>query len=259
MANIKVGIIGGTGLDHPKYLGKVKKIQADTFFGKPGSPIYSGYLEGLEVFHLARHGEEHTIPSTRVNYRANMLALKELGCSYIISTSTCGSLQEEICPGEFIVLDQFIDLTRQRATSIYDGSEAGEHRYTSMARPFSEELRDHLVEGAIVNGFTVHTKGTVITIEGPRFSTRAESNLYRSWKADVINMTTAPEAIIANELDIPFATIALCASYDSWRTETSSPTPPDIMEIINGNTGKLMVIITHALLKISQGESQQDN
>ena len=247
---MKVGIIGGTGLEYPEYLGKIKKIKAETPFGKPSSPLYTGSFDGVGVVHLARHGEDHTIPSTQVNFRANIFALKKLKCSYIISTSTCGSLQEEICPGEFIVLDQFIDLTKHRHNTIFEEFKPGEVRYTAMAEPFSEDLRDHLIEGAIVSGFTVHTKGTVITIEGPRFSTRAESNLYRSWKADVINMTTAPEVIIANELSIPYATIAICTEYDSWRTDTPSPTPSEIMEIITGNTDRLIRVLTHALKKL---------
>jgi 5'-methylthioadenosine phosphorylase len=251
---MKVGIIGGTGLEHPKYLGKAKKNIAETPFGKPSSPLYTGSFDGMEVVHLARHGEDHTIPSTQVNYRANIYALKERDCSFIIATSTCGSLQEEICPGEFIVLDQFIDLTKHRHDSIFEELKPGEVRYTPMAEPFSEDLRDHLIEGAILSGFTVHTKGTVITIEGPRFSTRAESNLYRSWKADVINMTTAPEVIVSNELRIPYATIAICTEYDSWRTDTLSPSPAEIMEIINGNTGKLIKVLTHALKKLNQVE-----
>ncbi|MBN2275607.1 MAG: MTAP family purine nucleoside phosphorylase [Bacteroidales bacterium] len=251
---IKVGIIGGTGLERPNYLDKVTKILTDTPFGKPSSALYTGSFNDVEVFHLARHGEEHTIPSTLVNHRANIYALKDLECSFIMATSTCGSLQEEICPGEFIVLDQFIALTKHRQNTVYEELKPGEVRYTPMAEPFSESLRDHLIEGAIISGFTVHTKGTVITIEGPRFSTRAESNLYRSWKADVINMTTAPEVIIANELDIPYATIAVCTEYDSWRTETLSPSPAEIMEVIAQNTEKLVKVITHALNKLDQGE-----
>jgi 5'-methylthioadenosine phosphorylase len=249
---MKIGIIGGTGLEHPTYLGKPKIILAETPFGKPSSPLYKGSCGGTEVIHLARHGEGHTIPSTQVNHRANIYALKEAGCSVIITTSTCGSLQEEICPGEFVVLDQFIDLTKHRPNTIFEEFKPGEIRYTPMGNPFSDDLRDYLIEGAIVNGFTVHTKGTAITIEGPRFSTRAESNLYRAWKADVINMTTAPEVIIANELCIPYATIVLCTEYDSWRTDSPAPTPSEIMEIITGNTARLLQVLTHALQKLNQ-------
>lgn len=250
----KVGIIGGTGLEYPRYLEKVEKVQTETPLGKPSSPLYIGILDGIEVVHIARHGEEHNIPSTKVNYAANIYALKKMDCSYIIATSTCGSLREEICPGEFIVLDQFIDFTKHRVDNIFEELKVGELRYTPMANPFSEDLRDHLIEGAIVNGITVHTKGTVITIEGRRFSTRAESNLYRSWKADVINMTTAPEVILSNELCIPFAAVALCIEYDSWRTDSENPSTSEIMELITNNTEKFNKILIHALKKISQPE-----
>jgi len=252
---IKVGIIGGTGLEYPNYLGKVKKITAETPFGKPSSPLYTGTVNGVEVFHLARHGDDHSIPSTRVNYRANVYALKEMGCSGILATSTCGSLQEEICPGEFIVLDQFIDLTKSMHASVFEKYKPGEVRYIPMAEPFSEDLRDFLVEGAIISGFTLHTKGTVISIEGPRFSTRAESNLYRSWRADVINMTTAPEVIAANELSIPYASIAICTEYDSWRTDTVSPAPSEVMQIITGNKDRLIEVLNQALKKL-KGEKE---
>lgn len=250
---MKVGIIGGTGLEDPGFLGKVKKLSAETPFGKPSSPLYAGSVDGVGVVYLARHGDKHSVPSTRVNYRANLRALKDQKCAFIIATATCGSLQEEICPGEMIVLDQFIDLTRQRQNSVYEDAGVRGVKYTPMAEPFSEDLRDHLIEGAIVSGFTVHTKGTVITIEGPRFSTRAESNLYRSWKADVINMTTAPEVILANELSIPYASIAICTGYDSWRTDTPAPGPSEIEEIIERNTGHLVKVILHALMKLKQG------
>jgi 5'-methylthioadenosine phosphorylase len=251
---IKVGIIGGSGLEYPKYLEKVKKIYTETPLGKASSPLYLGVLDGIEVVHLARHGEEHNIPSTKVNYGANIYALKKMDCSFIIATSTCGSLREEICPGEFIVLDQFIDFTKHRIESIFEEIKTGELRYTPMANPFSEDLRDHLIEGAILNGITVHTKGTVITIEGPRFSTRAESNLYRSWKADVINMSTAPEVILSNELCIPYAAISLCTEYDSWRIDSENPSPAEIMEMINLNAENFNKILIHALKKISQPE-----
>jgi 5'-methylthioadenosine phosphorylase len=246
----KVGIIGGTGLEYPNYLGKVKKVNVETPFGKPSSPLYNGSVNGVEVFHLARHGDDHSIPSTRVNYRANVYALKEQGCSVILATSTCGSLQEEICPGEFIVPDQFIDLTKGLHASIFEKYKPGEVRYIPMAEPFSEDLRHFLVEGAIISGFTLHTKGTVISIEGPRFSTRAESNLYRSWKADVINMTVAPEVIAANELSIPYAAIAVCTEFDSWRTDTAAPAPSEVMEIISGNKDRLIEVLNHALKRL---------
>ncbi len=243
----KVAIIGGTGLEHLKILSGAKTLKIKTTFGEPSSEPQTGRYNGLEIVHIARHGKDHSIPSSAVNFKANMSALKEAGCTHIISTTACGSLREEICPGEFIVYDQFIDFTRHHFTTIYEESRPGEFRYTPMAYPFSDELRDNLIEAAVTLGLTVHTKGTVITIDGPRFSTRAESQLYRSWGADIINMTTAPEAILANELCIPMAVIALCTDFDSWRTDIKPPSPEDIREIIDQNIEKLIELIKIAL------------
>jgi 5'-methylthioadenosine phosphorylase len=246
----KVAIIGGTGLEDLKFVKNQKETRVKTPYGDPSSDILTGKYNNLEIMHISRHGKDHSIPSTHVNYRANFYALKKLGCTHIFSTSACGSLQEEICPGELIVLDQFIDLTKQIITTISEKHRPGELKYTPMANPFSGELRDHLIEAAVLQGITIHTKGTVITIEGPRFSTRAESNLYRLWGADVINMCTAPEAILANEMSIPYAALALCTDYDSWRTDINPPTPDEILEILNNNTEKIVKLIKKALARL---------
>ncbi|MFO7655903.1 MAG: MTAP family purine nucleoside phosphorylase [Bacteroidales bacterium] len=246
----KIAIIGGTGLENFNLLKEAEKITMETPFGTPSSELQSGIYNGIGIVHLARHGKDHTIPSSRVNYRANMYALKKLGCTHILSTSACGSLREEICPGEFVVFDQFIDFSKLRISTFYEEDQPGEFRYTPMAAPFSDDLRDNLIEAAITLGLTVHTKGTVITIDGPRFSTRAESNLYKAWGADIVNMTTAPETILANELGIPIAVAALCTDYDSWRTDTVPPTTADIREIIESNSVKFLELIKIALTKI---------
>lgn len=243
----KVAIIGGTGLEQLNILSGTKNLKTKTPFGEPSSELQTGKYNGLEIVHIARHGKDHSIPSSTVNFKANLSAIKEAGCTHIISTTACGSLREEICPGEFVVYDQFIDFTRHRFTTIFQESLPGEFRYTPMAYPFSDELRDNLIEAAVTLGLTVHTKGTVITIDGPRFSTRAESQLYRMWGADIINMTTAPEAILANELAIPMAVIALCTDFDSWRTDIKPPSPEDIREIIDQNMGKLLELIKISL------------
>lgn len=243
----KVAIIGGTGLEQLNILSGTKVLKTKTPFGEPSSELHTGQFNGLEIVHIARHGRDHSIPSSAVNFKANLHALKETGCTHIISTTSCGSLREEICPGEFIVFDQFIDFTRHRFTTIFQESQPGEVRYTPMAYPFSDELRDNLIEAAVTLGLTVHTKGTVITIDGPRFSTRAESQLYRMWGADIINMTTAPEAILANELAIPMAVIALCTDFDSWRTDIKPPSPEDIRDTIDQNIGKLIELVKISL------------
>jgi 5'-methylthioadenosine phosphorylase len=249
---IKAAIIGGTGHEKPDYLEKVKEVSIDTPYGKPNSAIYSGIYNNMEVFHIARHGMSNSIPSYGINYKANFYILKELQCNYILATTTCGSLQEEVCPGEFMILDQFIDMTHNRLGSLFKKPDEGAMNHLPLINPFSEELRDHLIEAAIVNGITVHTKGTVICIDGPRYSSRAESNLYRSWGADIINMTTVPEVLLANELGIPFAELALCIEYDSWRLPDEDTLSVPITEIITSSRDKIITLLTYALQKIEE-------
>lgn len=244
----KVALIGGTGLEELKIFSGSKKIKIDTPYGNPSSEIETGTLNGFEVIHLARHGQGHTIPSSKVNFRANIHAIKQLGCTHILSTTACGSLREEICPGEFIVIDQFIDFTKHRPKSIYDELQE-EYKCTQMASPFSEDLMNIFIEAAILLKYTIHTKGTAITIDGPRYSTRAESNLYKNWGADIINMSTATEVILANELNIPIVAVGLCTGFDSWRTDIKSPTEEEKNEIVKMHSGKLIELIKTALNK----------
>jgi 5'-methylthioadenosine phosphorylase len=247
----RTAIIGGKGIGMPDYLDSVKELSVNTPFGIPDPVIYSGFFDGVEMIHLSRYGKE-AVPSSRINYRANLYALKQLDCSYILATSTCRSLQEEICPGEIIILDQFIDMTTQRLSGIYDDLKTLETGSLPMGDPFSEELRDHLVEAAIVLGITVHTKGIVLSIEGPRLSSRAESNLFRNWGADVINMVTTPEVILANELGIPYAALALCTGYDSWRVNDDLSGEKDGEAILVANREKMIRMLTYAVRKIEQ-------
>jgi len=244
----KIAIIGGRGLEKPEFLTCVKQLKADTPFGEPAPVVFEGTYDGLEVIYLARHGGGESPSPFRINYRANLYALKQLDCAYILASSTCRSLQEEIRPGEMIILDQFIDMTTQRLSGIYDDHHPGESVYRPLGEPFSDELRDHLVEAAIVQGITVHTKGIVLSIEGPRFSSRAESKLYRNWGADVINMYTAPEVILANELGIPYATLALCTAYDSWRHDDGQSALD--ASLIAENKANMVKMLTYAMKKI---------
>jgi 5'-methylthioadenosine phosphorylase len=249
---MKTAIIGGTGHALPDYLTDIKEISVETPFGIPNPVIYSGQYDGMDIFHLARNGKNRELPPAKINYRANMYALSKLGCSYVLATSTCGSLQEEICPGEVIIFDQFIDMTRQPVTGILEELNFKENNYISLAEPFSEELRDHLIESAIVQGITVHTKGIVISIDGQRSSSRAESNLYRSWKADAINMTTAPEVILARELGMAYAALSLCTGYDSWRISNLSYDPAEKLAIVGNNHHTIIRLLTYALKKIQE-------
>jgi 5'-methylthioadenosine phosphorylase len=234
---IKIGIIGGSGLDDPGLLKNVREISAATPFGEPSSPLTIGSLGGKEVVILARHGRRHTLPPTAVNYRANIQALKDAGCTAILATTACGSLREEIRRGDLVILDQFIDFTRFRKITFFESFAPGAEnaRHTPMADPFSESLRNHLISAAKRLAVRHHEKGTVVTIEGPRFSTRAESNMFRIWGADVINMSVAPEAALANEAGIPYAAVAMSTDYDCWKTDEPPVEWGEVLRIFEMN------------------------
>ena len=248
----KVGIIGGSGLDDPKILKDAKEVAAETLYGKPSSSLSVGRVEGVEVVILARHGRRHTIPPTQVNYRANIRALKEQGCTHILATTACGSLRQEIVRGDFVVLDQFIDFTRFRKITFFEKFEpgAGNAKHTPMADPFSEELRTKLIQSGTELGLRVHPKGTVVTIEGPRFSTRAESKMFRAWGADVINMSVAPEVILANEAGISYAAVAMSTDYDCWKTDEPPVDWPEILKVFNKNVENVKQILLKTIPKI---------
>ncbi len=219
----KFGIIGGSGLDDPKLLANYLEVEVDTPFGKPSSKLTTGQIGGHEVVLIARHGKDHSIMPTKVPFRANIWALKEQGCTHVLATTACGSLKEEIAPSDFVFLDQFVDFTKHRILTFYEDpafakATAGEKVvHTPMAEPFDKNLRAKLIEAARHLNLKFHEKGTMITIEGPRFSTKAESHLFRSWGIDVINMSTVPEVILANELGIPYQSIAMATDYDCWK------------------------------------------
>jgi 5'-methylthioadenosine phosphorylase len=233
----KIGIIGGSGLDDPQLLKECKEIDVDTPFGKPSSPLTIGKIKGVDVVILARHGRKHTHPPFKVNYRANIDALKSQQCTHILATTACGSLREEIKRGDLVIVDQFIDFTRFRPVTFFEefppGAENAKH--VAMADPYSEPLREKLIETAERLGLSYKKKGTVVTIEGNRFSTRAESNMFRIWGADVVNMSIAPETILANEAQIPYAAIAMSTDYDCWKTDEPPVDWPEILKVFNHN------------------------
>lgn len=248
----KIGIIGGSGLDDPQLMSDPNEVQVQTPYGAPSSPITSGKIQGTEVAIIARHGRKHTLPPFKVNYRANIHALKEQNCTHILATTACGSLREEIKRGDLVILDQFIDFTRFRSITFFDefaeGAENAKH--TPMADPFSEPLRQKLIHAAKTLGLPYHKSGTVVTIEGNRFSTRAESNMFRLWGADVINMSIAPEAILANEAGIPYAAIAMSTDYDCWKTDEPPVDWPEILKVFKTNVENVKKLILSVIPNI---------
>ncbi len=248
----KVAIIGGSGLEDPDILKSPETIKVDTPYGEPTSELTCGKIGNTNVAILSRHGKKHTIPPTQVNNRANIWALKELGCDFILATTACGSLREEIDRGHFVILDQFIDFTKHRKTTFFDEFKPGEMKHTPMADPFNTGLRNALIQSAEQLNLNFHKKGTVISIEGPRFSTRAESNMFRMWGADVINMSVAPEVILANEIEIPYAAIAMSTDYDCWKTDEEAVTWEQVLEIFNQNVHNVIDLLLTALKKIEK-------
>jgi len=250
MDGMKIGIIGGSGLDDPKLLKDYKEIEVETPFGKPSSFITCGKIDEVDVFILARHGKKHDIPPSQVNYRANIYALRQLGCKHIIATSAVGSLREEIQRGDLVVLDDFIDFTRHRKTTFFEKFDFGP-RHVSVVKPFSDVLREKIIESCRELDFKHHPTGTVITIEGPRFSSVAESKVFRSWNADVINMSIAPEAILAREAEVHYAAIAMATDYDCWKQDEEPVTWEQIVKIMEENSDKVKKVIMRTISKFS--------
>lgn len=241
---MKIAIIGGSGFENPEILKNPSEIEIETPFGKPSSTLKTGKIGGVEVVVLSRHGRDHSIPPSQVNNRANIWAIKESGCTHILATTACGSLREEIGRGDLVILDQFIDFTRHREVTFHDEFENGVLNHTPMANPFNNELREKLIQKAAELKLNYHPSGTVITIEGPRFSTRAESKMFRLWGADVINMSVAPECILANELKIAYAAIALSTDYDCWKTDEEPVTWEEVLKVFNQNVENVIQLIT---------------
>jgi len=251
MKTLKIGIIGGSGLENPEILENYQEIEVDTPFGKPSSKLIKGRLFGIDIVIISRHGKKHEIPPTHVNNRANIFALKYEGCKYIIATTAVGSLKEEIKRGDFIILDQFIDFTRHRDITFFDKFEFGA-MHTPMAKPFSENLRKKLIDVCEELGFPYHKRGTVITIEGPRFSTIAESNLFRQWGADIINMSIAPEVILTNEAEVPYAAVGMSTDYDCWKEDETPVSWEMIKQITKDNSERMKKLLMKLIESFSK-------
>ncbi len=248
-----IGIIGGSGLDDPELLKNPREITVSTPYGPPSSPLTCGEIDGVPVVILARHGKDHSIYPSGVNFRANIWALHAQGCSHVLATTAVGSLREEIAPGHIVFPDQFIDFTRKRELTFFDTSEV---IHTPMADPFCANLIGLLAEKATELDIPHHTGKTVITIEGPRFSTRAESHMFRAWGADVINMSTVPEVNLAREKKMHYAAIAMSTDYDCWREGEESVTWEMILETMCTNAAnvlKLLLAVIPAIADYDDG------
>ncbi len=228
-----LAILGGSGLYSMPGLENAKEHDLDTPFGKPSAPVVVGVLDGLPVAFLARHGIGHHLSPTEVNYRANIYALKSLGVERVISVSACGSLREDFAPGHIVIPDQLFDFTKGRKRSFFT---RGIVAHVDVSSPFCPDLSAQLFEATQATGAQVHRGGAFITIEGPRFSTRAESNTFRSWGMDIIGMTTSPEAFLAREAEMCYAVMAHVTDYDVWHVSEDPVSVEMVIKILNQNT-----------------------
>ena len=227
-----IGVIGGSGVQQIESLEGVRSETVHSPFGEPSAPFLRGELFGVEMLFLPRHGAGHVIPPSEIDYRANIDALKRAGATDIISISACGSLREDLAPGTFVVVDQFVDRTFARAKSFFG---RGLVAHASLAHPVCTRLADALEKAAREASIRVVRGGTYLAMEGPQFSTLAESELYRSWGCDVIGMTNMPEAKLAREAELCYATMAMVTDYDCWHPQHDKVTVDDIVRVMNEN------------------------
>ena len=244
MTRASVGVLGGSGLYDMAGLEDLEEVVLETPFGEPSGPFVVGELEGQAVAFLARHGRGHRLLPAEVNNRANVWGFKSLGVEYLISVSAVGSMKIDYRPTDVVVPDQLIDRTIHRPTTFFgDGLVA----HVSMARPISESLRQVLLEAARAAGARVHDGGVYLCIEGPQFSSRAESELYRSWGVDVIGMTNAPEAKLAREAELCYATLAMVTDYDCWHEEEGEVSVDAVLEVLRENAEMARDVIRRAV------------
>lgn len=244
---VKIGIIGGSGLEDPNILKDPNEVKVSTPYGDPSSALITGKINDVEVVILSRHGKKHSIMPTNVPNQANIHALKEQGCTHIIVTTACGSLREEIKPGDFVFIDQFIDRTTKRKSTFYEKDHVA---HIPLAEPFCSDLRNLLGKIADELGLSNHKKGTIITIEGPRFSTKAESILFRQWNADVINMSTVPEVVLAREAGVCYASVAMSTDYDVWHDTEEDVNIQLVLQTMKKNAENVKKLIIATIPKI---------
>jgi 5'-methylthioadenosine phosphorylase len=244
-----LAVIGGSGLYSMSDLEETAEQEIETPFGKPSAPIIIGNLDGKRVAFLARHGIGHHITPSQVNYRANIYALKSLGIKQVVSISACGSLREDYAPGEIVIPDQLFDFTKDRSRSFFG---EGLVAHVGVAEPFCADLSEALFKAVKDTGAKVHHQGSFITIEGPRFSTRAESNVYRSWGMSIIGMTASPEAFLAREAEMCYAVMAHVTDYDVWHVSEAPVTVEMVIEILNRNTEVAQEALRHLVSRLGE-------
>jgi 5'-methylthioadenosine phosphorylase len=236
-----LAVIGGSGLYALDALERTEEITVDTPYGPPSDRIVRGALGGTTMLFVPRHGRGHAIPPSSINYRANICAVKKLGATHVVSVSAVGSMKEEIKPGDLVVVDQFIDLTRRRVSTFFDDGIAA---HVSMADPVCPLLAAATAEAARRVGATVHANGTYVCIEGPQFSSRAESLLYRSWGVSVIGMTNMPEAKLAREAELPYATVAIATDYDCWHEGEAAVTVGGVVAVLARSVATTKMVLS---------------
>ncbi len=252
MTETKIGIIGGSGLYKMEALKDVRDVEIDTPFGKPSDALILGTLEGTPVAFLARHGRNHTLMPSELPFRANIYAMKSLGVEYLISASAVGSLREEAKPLDMVIPDQFIDRTRNRISTFFGEGLVAHVTFGDPVCPNLAGLLADAIASLNLPEITLHRGGTYVCMEGPAFSTKAESNLYRSWGATIIGMTNLPEAKLAREAEIAYATLAMVTDYDCWHPDHDSVTVEMVIGNLMKNAANAQQIILEAVRRLSQ-------
>ncbi len=247
-----IGIIGGSGLYDIEGLRKVKELSVKTPFGSPSDTVLLGELEGVRIAFLSRHGRGHRINPSEINYRANIYALKSIGVSRVISVSAVGSMKESIKPGDVVLPDQFIDLTKRRVSTFFEG---GIVAHVAFGDPVCPSLSAVLLGAARTVGATVHQGGVYLCIEGPQFSTKGESRLYRQWGVSVIGMTNLPEAKLAREAELCYATVALATDYDCWHETEQAVTVESILTTLRQNVTLAKQLLRTAMCGVADDKA----
>ncbi|XP_063834169.1 S-methyl-5'-thioadenosine phosphorylase-like isoform X1 [Ostrinia nubilalis] len=246
---VKIGIIGGSGFDDPTLFEDQTELEVTTPFGKPSDVLIQGQIKGVPCVLLARHGRKHQFQPSDVNYRANIWALKQAGCSHVLATTATGSLVEDYRPGDLVILDDFIDRTWGRKCTFFDRTEGGPKGvcHLPMRPAYCSRAREALLKAARSKHYRCHETGTAVVIQGPRFSSRAESLMHRQWGGHLVNMTSVPEVVLAKEAGLSYAAVALVTDYDCWRENEASVSVNEVMEMFGKNVKKAADVIIDAV------------